>query len=981
MIVSPNEPFQIVYALFQHQFLGYLFESFVVQLDASRRLTLKYQNISHLNAHEFASGLNESDFELIKLMDSIQQDVITRQYSTKKLFPQAFFLKVYDEQTGDKVLQNTIYQSLERKRALILEKLQGKLLFEMGNDGNPTKRRILIEKEKASVLFHFRRNEEDTHYFPTLKHNNQKLEFQYQNAILICYEPAWLLLKGHLYHFEKEVDGHKLKPFLNKKFIAIPRKLEENYYKKFVVPLIENYDVYAKGFDIKTIEVEAKPILFFYELIENSGGSLFGGTDDKESSADIGKIAFELLFEYRGYRFKAEDFSPVNVALEKTEDSYIFYRVKRNLLKEEGLQISLITKGLPLKNGKTTLEKMLAFQWLGTNQSILLEEGFTIQQQQGNKDQKRYFVGKSHINLEIKENYDWFDINATVIFGEFEIPFLKIRKLMLSGKFEFTLPNGEIAVIPESWFSQYADLLYFIDEKEEKCTIKRHHLSIIEALQTGGLAQVAMSRKLEQLRNFDEIEDRPLPEGFKGELRPYQKAGFNWLMFLNQYRFGGCLADDMGLGKTVQTLAMLQSQKEIAAQEGRTQPTSLLVMPTSLLYNWEMEAKKFAPQLKILIYNKTDRTKNTATFSYYDLVLTSYGIVRLDIEILKQFYFHYVILDESQAIKNPESAISQLVRELKSNHRLVLTGTPIENSTMDLWSQLSFVNGGLLGTQSFFQKEFLQPIEKNQDIGKLKKLQAMIKPFVLRRHKSQVAKDLPDKEEHIHYSEMSESQEKKYEEIKSYYRNQILELIEKQGLAQSQIIVLQGLTKLRQVANHPRMIDEEYEGDSGKLRDVLHKLENALTGEHKVLIFSQFVKHLTIVRQELDKRNIKYAYLDGATKDRQAQVELFQKDKQTTVFLISLKAGGTGLNLTAADYVFLLDPWWNPAVEAQAVDRAHRIGQESKVMIYKFITKNTVEEKILLLQQSKTKLAGELINTEESFVKHLTQMDIEQLLM
>lgn len=979
MIVSPNEPFQIVYSLFQHQFLGYLFESFVVQLDANRRLTLKYQNISHLNANEFASGLNDVDFELIKLMDSIQQDAVTRQFSTKKILPQAFFLKVYDAQTGDKVLQNTIHQSLERKRAIILEKLRGKLLFEMGNDGNPTQRLIQIEKEKASVLFHFRRNEEDTHYFPTIKHKEQKLEFQYQNAILICYEPAWLLLKGHLYHFEKEVDGHKIKPFLYKKFIAIPRKIEENYYKKFVVPLLENFDVYAKGFDIKTIETDAKPILFFYELAGNSGGSLFGGAEDKESNADIGKIVFELIFEYKNYRFKAEDRSPVRVELEKTEESYIFYRVKRNLLIEEGLEVSLISKGLPLKNGKIALEKTLAFQWLGANQNDLIEDGFQIQQQ-GNPDQRRYFVGKSHINLEIRENYDWFDINATVVFGAFEIPFLKIRKLMLGGKFEFILPNGEIAVIPESWFTQYADLLHFIDEKGEELTIKRHHLSIIQALQTGGLAQVAMSRKLEQLRDFEQIEDCILPEGFKGELRPYQKAGFNWLMFLNQYRFGGCLADDMGLGKTVQTLAMLQSQKEIAAKEGKVQPTSLLVMPTSLLYNWEMEAKKFAPQLKILIYNKTDRNKNTATFTYYDLVLTSYGIVRLDIEMLKQFYFHYVILDESQAIKNPESAISQLVRELKSNHRLVLTGTPIENSTMDLWSQLSFVNGGLLGSQSFFQKEFLQPIEKNQDIGKLQKLQAMIKPFVLRRHKSQVAKDLPDKEEHIHYSEMSETQEQKYEEIKSHYRNQILELIEKQGLAQSQIIVLQGLTKLRQVANHPKMIDEEYEGDSGKLRDVLHKLENALSGEHKVLIFSQFVKHLTILRQELDKRNIQYAYLDGATKDRQAQVELFQQDKKITVFLISLKAGGTGLNLTAADYVFLLDPWWNPAVEAQAVDRAHRIGQESKVLIYKFITKNTVEEKILLLQQSKTKLAGELINTEENFVKQLTKTDIEQLL-
>jgi SNF2 family DNA or RNA helicase len=977
MIVSPSEPFQIVYSLFQHQFLGFLFESFVVQLDANRRLTLKYQNISSQNAAEFAGGLNETDYELIKLMDSIQQDAVTRQYSNKKMLPNAFFLKVYDAKTGDKVLQNTIHQSLERKRALILEKLKGKLLFEMGNDGNPTNKRIHIEKEKATVLFHFRRNEEDTHYFPTIKHKGEKLEFQYQNAMLICSKPAWLLLKGHLYHFEKEVDGHKLKPFLNKRFIAVPRKLEEDYYKKFVTSLIESFDVYAKGFEIKTIETELNPILYFYELAGSNGTSLFGGNRELESN--IGKIVFELIFDYKGYRFKADNLSPVNVQLEKYEENYTFYRVKRNLLKEEGIQVSLITKGLPLKNGKVALEKTLAFQWLSEQQAWLKEEGITIHQQ--GKEEKRYFVGKTHINLEINENYDWFDINAKVTFGDFEIPFLKIRKLILSGKYEFTLPNGEIAVIPEAWFTQYGDLMYFIDEKADTLTLKKHHLSLVQELQTGGYAQVAMGRKLEQLRDFEQIEDSELPVHFKGELRPYQKAGFNWLMFLNQYRFGGCLADDMGLGKTVQTLALLQAQKENAEKNGETKPVSLLVMPTSLLYNWEMEANKFTPKLKILIYNKTNRIKNTAIFNYYDLVLTSYGIVRLDIEILKQFYFHYVILDESQAIKNPESAISQLVRELKSKFRLVLTGTPIENSTMDLWSQMSFVNGGLLGSQSFFQKEFLQPIEKNQDFAKLQKLQTIIKPFVLRRHKSQVAKDLPDKEEHIHYSEMSELQEKKYEEIKSHYRNQILDLIEKQGLAQSQLIVLQGLTKLRQVANHPRMIEEGYEGDSGKLRDVLHKLETALSEEHKVLIFSQFVKHLTIIRQELEKRNVRYAYLDGATKDRQEQVDLFQKNACIPVFLISLKAGGTGLNLTAADYVFLLDPWWNPAVEAQAIDRAHRIGQENKVLIYKFITKNTVEEKILLLQQSKTKLANELITTEESFIKQLTQADIEQLLM
>jgi SNF2 family DNA or RNA helicase len=311
---------------------------------------------------------------------------------------------------------------------------------------------------------------------------------------------------------------------------------------------------------------------------------------------------------------------------------------------------------------------------------------------------------------------------------------------------------------------------------------------------------------------------------------------------------------------------------------------------------------------------------------------------------------------------------------------LVLTGTPLENSTMDLWSQMTFTNPGMLGNQQFFRNEFQIPIEKKADDSKLQRLYTIIKPFMLRRHKSQVATELPPKIETIHYAQMSELQEAEYEEAKSYYRNLILQHIENEGIAKSQMVVLQGLTKLRQLANHPRMTDKEYEGDSGKLDDVVQKLESILEGNHKVLIFSQFVKHLDLFREYLDKNSHTYAYLDGSTQDRQAQVEKFQNNPDIKIFLISLKAGGLGLNLTAADYVFILDPWWNPAIEAQAVDRAHRIGQVNTVFTYKFITKNTVEEKILALQKSKQRLANELVTTEESFVKSLSKNDVLALL-
>jgi SNF2 family DNA or RNA helicase len=365
----------------------------------------------------------------------------------------------------------------------------------------------------------------------------------------------------------------------------------------------------------------------------------------------------------------------------------------------------------------------------------------------------------------------------------------------------------------------------------------------------------------------------------------------------------------MGLGKTVQTLALLQSEKE----KGNA-GTSLLIMPTSLIYNWEMEAAKFAPDLKILTYTGTLRNKDIDRFGKYDVVLTSYGITRLDIDLLQKFNFNYIILDESQVIKNPNSNITKAVMELKSRFKLTLTGTPLENTTMDLWSQMTFINPGLLGGQTFFKNEYQVPIEKRQDEVKTKKLNAIIRPFILRRLKSQVATDLPEKVENIYYTNMTVEQEKKYEEAKSFYRHKILDQIDKEGINNTRMMILEGLTKLRQLSNHPKMIDPRYEGDSGKLEDVSHMLENALLEGHKVLVFSQFVKHLDIVKEMLKDRKIPFAYLDGSSNDRKEQVEKFNKDPYLKVFLISIKAGGLGLNLTEADYVFILDPWWNPAV-------------------------------------------------------------------
>ncbi|HEY8400456.1 MAG TPA: DEAD/DEAH box helicase [Cytophagaceae bacterium] len=974
MNVSTAQPFQIIYSLLEHEYLGYLFESFVVQLDQNNRLTFKNQNISSKNASEFSSGLDEDDFKLIKLIDSIHQDAIVKKFYNKKVTPAEFFLKVYNKDKGDTLLQDAISSYIENKKAEILRLLQNKMVFEMGRDGEPTWKQIYIAPKKASILFHFMRNEDNTHYFPTIKYEGEKIEFQYKNAIIVCNSPAYLLVDDKIYSFEKDVDGNKLKPFLNKKFIVIPKKMEDTYYQKFVTPLIGAFDVHAKGFQIKSENYQPSAVITFAELATAKPAmSLFGGEEESSSpSEEDGKIMFTLSFQYGSYQFNSDTNAPSYVKMEKTADSFIFHKVQRMVEWERDILNSLRDSGLDIKLGKAVLEKGKAFSWISQNMNQLLSRGFLIKQ--NSKDTKKYFVGQSFINLEVTENKDWFDIHAIVRFGEFEIPFLKLRQYILKKKREFILPNGEIAVIPEEWFTQYSELFAFVDEESSDLKLKKHHLALVQELQTGNLAKVSIDRKLEKLKEFEEIEDYPVPASFKGSLRPYQKAGYNWMLFLNKYNFGGCLADDMGLGKTVQTLAMLQYQKEQGAANA-----SLLIMPTSLIYNWEMEAKKFTPNLKVFNYTGTNREKNVEQFDGYDVVLTSYGTTRIDIEHLKKYFFHYVILDESQVIKNPDSNIARAVKELKCKYKLILTGTPIENSTMDLWSQMSFVNPGLLGSQAFFRNEFLNPIEKKQDELKTKRLYSIIKPFILRRHKAQVATELPEKVENIKYCDMSEKQESEYEKVKSEYRNIILDSIDEKGVSGSQMLLLQGLTKLRQIANHPALVIEDYAGDSGKMEDITHMLESVLSEDHKILIFSQFVKHLSIFRKHLDSQKMKYAYLDGSTKDREKQVELFQNNKDVRIFLISLKAGGLGLNLTAADYVFILDPWWNPAIEAQAVDRAYRIGQKNKVFTYKFITKNTVEEKILNLQKSKQKLASDLITTEESFVKNLSKEDIQSI--
>ena len=956
--IDTSHSYKLIYSFGEHPYLGYLIEPHIVQLNPNGSLSLSSKRVFTNTVDEFADALNETDYKIIKLLDEIEQSNVIKKYHKKPVRPIDYFSKIFD----DKV-RNYIRPKLEKKLLKVMDMIGDKPIYLMSKkDGYPAEQQLRIAQQTTSILFHFRRNEEETRYFPTLKYDGHRMEFMFKNAEVVINAQAWLLLDNVLYHFDQPLEGKKLTPFLNKRYISVSRATERKYYETFISPLIEKYAVYAEGFDIKTLKEEATPILTL-NYVQN------------------GESHIQLSFQYGDYTFSPTSDQKVSVRMSYNEenDLFTFTRIKRSVIWEDNQHNLLEELGLKRQDslfGSYTTNKIEfpnVFEWLSHKQEELVTKGYIIKQETGDK---HFFIGKTTLDIEIVEDNDWFDVRAFANFGPYKIPFIQLRDHILNRIQEFTLPNGEIAIIPEEWFAQYEHLFQFAIKKNG-LQLNKAHIGILHEISEH--TALTMSRKLQNLSNFEEIAKAEPPIDFNGSLRPYQEAGYNWFHFLQEFKFGGVLADDMGLGKTVQTLALLQKQKEELKSTDHAK-TSLLVLPTSLVYNWQKEADKFAPKLRILMHVGSNRFKDAYAFTHFDLVITTYGIVRSDEELFSKFFFNYIILDESQNIKNPTSKSFKSIKSLKSRHKLALSGTPIENSVSDIWSQMHFSNPGLLGSYSFFQKEFVIPIEKKKDESTAKRLQAIIKPFVLRRTKSQVATELPPKTEQIVYCEMNESQAELYESTKSEYRNALLEGTVNDNAKGNQIALLQGLTKLRQLANHPKMVDADYTEDSGKFEAVINMLESISTEGNKVLIFSQFVKHLDIFKSYFQQKNIPFAYLYGATKDRAQAVQEFKENDAVKVFLISIKAGGVGLNLTEADYVFILDPWWNPAVEQQAIDRSHRIGQTRNVFIYKFISKDTVEEKIVALQNRKMSIATSLITTEDSFVKSLSQDDLKELL-
>jgi len=971
---------QFITVISEKRNIGFTLIPFYAELNENGALQLIEQATpEHLKDDRF--DFTPAQIEVIKLLTTINEQSLFKRFSKQKNL-KLFFDKLEEQFTLDHIrpfMDEKISQALE-----IIAVADIPVFFKSPNYSHIYgSDRLKVKTLFDEPQFEFTLEPQGLKY--TLKIRTEKGEMGLTNRDIleISSSPCTFLINNQLFRFQN-IDSKKFKPFQKVNHLLIQPRSVEAYMSSFVEKCIRDFHVKASGFFISDKDVKLQAVL----VLE---------TDLSQQPV------LTLKFKYDDREYLAGTKSTVFVNLRKMKGHYIFDRLKRKTEEEQGLIGSLNKLGLkaisesqyrPLANKTTIVDLHLIIEWLNVNAKALRKSNIQVVQK---GLEERYYAGNVKLDMQYHEDNDWFDIRALIIVDEFKIPFQKIRQHILRGKREYLLPNGELFVIPEEWFTKYTDLMHFVNDNDECLTLDKMHYQLLDQDMLEESAP-DWKKRMAQLQQSEISYDSP--DGLKATLRPYQQEGFTWMKLLNNNRFGGILADDMGLGKTIQTIALLLNQYQNTdaddkqAPEGQLSmfdsvkgfnntnlPASLIVMPTSLIHNWANEISKFAPRLKIYLYTGNNRTKSKEIgkiLKHYHVVLTSYGIARNDIEYLKNYNFHYTILDESQNIKNPGSKVYQAVSELKANYKLVLTGTPIENALVDLWAQMNFVNNGLLGNLNFFKNHFAGPIEKKQDEAKELKLRQLINPFILRRTKEMVAKELPPITEQTLICDMTEDQQKFYEREKSGIRNELMKAIEQTGVNKNAILALQALTKLRQIANHPALVDDSYQGSSGKYEQIFQKLNNAISEKHKVLIFSSFVKDLELIEKDLQAQKISYSKLTGATTDRQKVINSFTKDENCRVFLISLKAGGVGLNLIEADYVFVLNPWWNPAAEAQAINRAHRIGQTKNVFVYKFIAAESIEEKIAKLQERKAALADTFITTNNP-LKDLSETELKEL--
>ncbi len=782
--------------------------------------------------------------------------------------------------------------------------------------------------------------------------------------------PIWILWKQTFYPVLSSLNTRLIQELLQEPPIVPHSELSE--FLDRVWTKIPAFNLYGQEEFLERMKPIFVPAVYNPKLYLNEEGSLLTLELENIYETEHGEISLSSPnpeLQTGSYQFEGKSFL-----------------LRRDQKQEEELLNELLHMNFqPRNNSIWFLEPEEAINFLLDSYPQLVQK-YRIY---GEKNLSRYKVRHSKPKVvasveQDKKDSNWFDLNMAVEYDNIQIPIEKIWKAWIQGKRYVQLKDGSYTSLPDSWLKKLGHKLRAMGldpEKPPKSKFQKFEAPMLDKI----LEDLPESRTdsfwnnlREKLHNFQEIEQIEQPQAMNAILRPYQKQGLSFLNFLHEYGFGGILADEMGLGKTLQTLAMLQFMQEKKGLQG----PNLIIVPTSVLPNWQRETQKFLPEMKQLLIYGSRREGLFQEIPESDLVLTTYALLRRDLEDLKKYEYTSVILDEAQNIKNPNTITARSVRKLQTKFRVCLSGTPIENNLLELWSLFEFLMPGFLGSQNAFQKGFVKPI-KDGDEESLSYLRSRVRPFILRRTKDEVAKDLPPKVENVYFAALENEQKELYASLAKRLKEQVLQKVDEKGLAQSQMSILDALLKLRQICCHPRLLKLDMPGlstnlPSGKFEAFKDLVTGIIEDGHKVLVFSQFVQMLHIIRSWLHMNKIPFSYLDGASKDRYEQVEKFNADPQIPIFLISLKAGGTGINLTSADYVIHYDPWWNPAVENQATDRTHRIGQTKKVFSYKLICENTVEEKILQLQEQKKGVADAIIPGQDQW-KNLSRDDLEML--
>ena len=769
------------------------------------------------------------------------------------------------------------------------------------------------------------------------------------------------ILNNQLYCWNALEDIEAIGQFVSEKNKHIPADKWPEFLKEKVLPFARKYKV---DFD-KTIlsEVfEGEPQLRL--LLQEKNDYLI----------------FTPVFDYHGYEVKYTDKETVYISEgakiklikrnPETESNFIqrITSLHSNFIRTEN-SFNLVLKG----------SEVLKNNWFFLFVDAMKEANVPIVGFEILKNY-RFNTAKPQTRIYISNGIDWFDAKVDIVFGTQKVTIDDIKKALQNKQQFVQLKDGSLGILPEEWLKKYSLLFKVGEGKQDQLRLSKYHLSVIDELYNEideEEVMIKLEEKYDRLRSFNRINEVNPPKELAHVLRPYQVAGYHWLNYLNEVGWGGILADDMGLGKTVQALSFIQLYKETHGKM-----TALVVCPTSLMFNWENEIKKFTPKLTYIIHHGGERIRNNKRFEDHDVIITTYGTLRSDIKFMVEVEFDYVVLDESQAIKNPQSKVTKAASLLNAKNKLCMSGTPLQNNTFDIYAQMNFLNPGMLGSVEYFRNEFATPIDKFGEKENKDHLRKLLFPFILRRTKEQVAKDLPEKIETILFCEMEEEQRNIYDAYRNDYRDKIMGVISEQGIDKSQLTILQGLMKLRQICDSPAIMNEEDKmpNVSVKLDEIGREITENI-GHHKALIFSQFLGMLALIKEKLVELGVRFEYFDGSTSatDRERAIQSFQNNDEVRVFLISLKAGGVGLNLTAADYVYIVDPWWNPAVEQQAIDRTHRIGQTKNIFAYRMICKDTIEDKIIQLQEKKRSLARDLVTDDSGFVKSLTKEDVEYL--